>query len=194
MVMSSISDTSMAGSRCSVSHSSQVSRNAPSAGTGVIPAATNASETRTPSTLPRLYREGALAALRWPAPVAPVTENCRTEDTPRRCGAPAPCGWGALRRERGSEIAPPARMARPVSLRCCRFRTRRAAPAPPAATLGRERQSRSRRRDGGGAGGAAQRTQECRRGEVLGVRRVITALSNAASMLSTGTNRTPGAM
>ena len=49
MVTSPLSDTSMAGSHCSVSHSSQVSRNGPSAGTGVIPAATNASETRTSS-------------------------------------------------------------------------------------------------------------------------------------------------
>ena len=35
--------------------------------------------------------------------------------------------------------------------------------------LRRERQSRSRRRDGGGAAGAAQRTQECRRGQVFAV-------------------------
>src|SRR3954470_19512984 len=52
MVTSPLSDTAMAGNRCAVSHSSQVSRNAPSVGAGVIPAAANAWETRTPSTLP----------------------------------------------------------------------------------------------------------------------------------------------
>ena len=51
MVTPPISETSMPGSRCAVSHSSQVSRNAPSDGAGVIPAAANAWETRTPSTL-----------------------------------------------------------------------------------------------------------------------------------------------
>ena len=111
MVTSPLSDTSMAGSRCSVSHSSQVSRNAPSAGTGVIPAATNASETRTSSSLPRLYRERPLAALRRTCGRV-RTASCMCASTtkrrgrpPRRCGP----GLGAFRCETETLGAQPRR-------------------------------------------------------------------------------------
>src|SRR3954471_14692069 len=53
--MPPLPDTALAGGPCAVSHSSQVSPNAPSVGAGVIPAAANAWETRTPSTLPRFW-------------------------------------------------------------------------------------------------------------------------------------------
>ena len=179
MVTSPLSDTSMAGSHCSVSHSSQVSRNGPSAGTGVIPAATNASETRTSSSpTPLVSRTGTCRASQdvrtGPHGVgcrgAPActggagSRNCSTEDidrptwwaysaptqdTRRKPGqlyvhvcvdhaaerapaSPVRSRVGALRRERGSESAPPtaSRACQPSVLP---FRTRCAAPAPSSA-------------------------------------------------------------